>query len=72
MDTHGKVDALFENQKLGWTYLELSRATGLSVSWLQKLVHWERIPHVKIGRRVRFIPEDIAAWFKTHRRNHVS
>lgn len=60
---------LFE--KIGMTYLETSAATGISVSHLQKLVHWKKIPHVKVGRAVRFIPEDVRAWIKK-RRVHVS
>ena len=82
MEARGKIKdsdfELFDNLKLGVTYTELAERTGLSVSYLQKLVHWKQIPHVKVGRAVRFIPEEIAAWLKERRealrprRVHVS
>jgi excisionase family DNA binding protein len=59
------TERLFENQKLGLTYTELSEAIGISVSHLMKLVMRKKIPHTKIGRAVRFIPEEIAAWLKS-------
>jgi excisionase family DNA binding protein len=63
---------LFENPRIGLDYQEAARALCMSVSSLQKLVHRQEVPFVKIGRLVRFIPDDLAAWLKEKRRvTHV-
>jgi len=64
----GEVTQLFDNPKLVWTYRELSREIGVPVSTLTKLVMQARIPHVKIGRLVRFQPKEIAAWLNRQRK----
>lgn len=44
------------------TIWELERMTSIKVSSLRKMVASKKIPFVKIGRLVRFNPEDIARW----------
>ena len=74
METAGKSgdSALFENLRIGLDYQAASEALCMSVSTLQKLVHRKAIPYVKVGRMVRFIPEDLAAWLNEKRATHVS
>jgi excisionase family DNA binding protein len=67
-DTPRNREALSDNQLIAWDYREAARQTCFSVSTLQKLVSREEVPHVKIGHLVRFIPEDLKAWIKEHRR----
>lgn len=64
-------EALFENSRMALTYAEMARAIGISEANLRQMVHRRQIPYVKLGRRVRFIPEDIAAWLKQGAK-HVS
>lgn len=40
---------------------------GLSRSTLYKYVEAERIPHVKIGGRIRFEPDAIESWIAARR-----
>ena len=37
---------------------------GMSVSTIRKWVHYGFIPHVKLGRAVRFQEKDIEAWIE--------
>lgn len=62
---------LFDNKRLGLTYVELSSALGIPQSTLRKWVMRKLIPHVKVGHLVRFEPESIRAWLKTHRSHDV-
>jgi excisionase family DNA binding protein len=43
-------------------YKQLSRWLNLSVSSLEKLVHKNEIPYLKLNRAVRFNVPDIASW----------
>lgn len=49
------------------TYQELSARLGLSVSYLRRLVMLREIPYIKIGRTVRFNPDDIDNWVSDRR-----
>lgn len=44
------------------TLKELSTLLSLSVSTLSKWVMDNRVPHYKLGRAVRFNPEEVSAW----------
>lgn len=37
-----------------------------SESYLFKLVAWRKIPHTKLGRRVRFDEDRLAEWLQEH------
>ena len=41
---------------------------SLSPSTIYALVHQQRIPHVKLGRSLRFRPVDIEKWVKNQSR----
>jgi excisionase family DNA binding protein len=43
---------------------ELENVTGIKVSTLRKFVMLKKIPYVKIGRLVRFLPSDIEQWLR--------
>ncbi|PZR07105.1 MAG: DNA-binding protein [Archangium gephyra] len=45
---------------------EAARFIGISVSWLYR--HWRQVPHIKLGRRVRFTRDGLQAWFKQQER----
>jgi len=52
------------NELILWDKTELSKRIGRSSSSISKDIMQNRIPHVKIGRLVRFRPADIAAWIE--------
>jgi len=46
------------------TVQELSKKLGLSKSTIYNYVHRSIIPHVKLGKAVRFTPSVIEKWLK--------
>ena len=46
---------------------ELAGWLGVEVVFVRRLIAERRIPFVKIGRFVRFDPEEIAAWIDSQR-----
>lgn len=61
---HAGTVGLSDNQKVLMTLDEVAQMTGLSRSWLRKLVMRKQIPHIHVGRLVRFFPEDVKAWLR--------
>ena len=51
------------------TIKEISELLQIRVSTLYKWVHMELIPHVKVGRAVRFREKDVAAWLEKKKCN---
>lgn len=45
-----------------WTYADVAEALSVSVRTVKSYVRDEKLPHVKIGRTVRFRPESVQAW----------
>ena len=43
---------------------EIAEQLGMSVSTIRKWVHYGFIPHVKLGRAVRFREKDVEAWIE--------
>jgi excisionase family DNA binding protein len=43
---------------------ELENVTSIKVSTLRKFVMLKKIPYVKIGRLVRFLPSEIEKWLR--------
>lgn len=41
---------------------QVAELLGMSVSTIRKWVHYGYIPHVKLGRAVRFREKDIETW----------
>jgi excisionase family DNA binding protein len=50
-----------------WDIRQLAEATGLSVHTIYAWTGQRRIPHVKIGTRVLFDPEEIKAWIEQNK-----
>ncbi len=48
-----------------WDDKELCRRLKLKPSYVRDLRYMKRIPFIKIGRLVRYVPEDIYAWIAT-------
>jgi excisionase family DNA binding protein len=46
---------------------QLAESLGLSRSYISKLMTFESLPYVKIGRAVRFRQSEVLAWLQ-HRR----
>ena len=46
---------------------ELAGHLGTSVRHVRRLVAERRIPYIKVGRFVRFDPEEIAGWLQARR-----
>jgi excisionase family DNA binding protein len=42
----------------------IAEKLGMSVSTIRKWVHFGFIPHVKLGRAVRFREKDVEAWIE--------
>lgn len=47
---------------------ELAKRLGTSQRHIRRLIADRRIPYVKVGRLVRFDPDEIAAWLDEGRR----
>jgi excisionase family DNA binding protein len=43
---------------------EIAEQLGMSVSTIRKWVHFGFIPHIKLGRAVRFREKDIETWIE--------
>ncbi len=43
---------------------EIAEQLGMSVSTIRKWVHYGFIPHIKLGRAVRFREKDIETWIE--------
>ena len=43
---------------------EIAEQLGMSVSTIRKWVHYGFMPHVKLGRAVRFREKDIETWIE--------
>lgn len=51
-----------------WRVSECAKALNLSIATIYALVHQKRIPHIKIGRALRFHPERIREWIEAQTR----
>ena len=49
------------------TKLEVAEATGTTVSWVRSAVRRKILPIVRVGRLLRFRPEDIEKWIEQQR-----
>lgn len=47
-----------------YTYSQAAAILGVEVTWLQR--HIKRLPHVKLGRRVSFTPDDLRRIVEIH------
>jgi excisionase family DNA binding protein len=47
---------------------ELAARLGVSTGWIYAAVRLKRIPHVPLGRNVRFREETIEAWLREQER----
>ncbi len=45
---------------------ELAKLLKMSESTIRKWTHYDYIPHVKVGRSVRFGPKTIQEWVQNH------
>jgi len=53
-----------------WDVAALAQRLGVSERFVRRLVHERRIPFLKIGKFVRFDPDDIADWLSDRRNDH--
>jgi excisionase family DNA binding protein len=49
-------------QKLAWSLIEISKQTGLSVSFLRKEIRAGRLPIKRFGRRILVLDADLNAY----------
>lgn len=61
-----------EIKRLALTIDECAKAIGMSPRYVAKLVQLGRIPYLKLGRSVRFLPGDIEKWLERRRAKVVS
>jgi len=47
---------------------ELSKRTGMPASWIYSQCEAGALPHLKVGKYLRFIPSEVNAWFLERRR----
>jgi excisionase family DNA binding protein len=45
----------------------VARLLSVKPSWIYEAVRSRRIPHVKIGRHIRFIRSDLEVWIRDRR-----
>lgn len=62
-------DGVFENQRSEIAFYlvtkpVLCRLVALSPSYINKLMAEEGLPHLKIGRAVRFRPKEVVEWLQ--------
>jgi len=43
---------------------QLAKCLGITVRHVRRLVSERRIPYIKVGRLVRFDPDDVATWLQ--------
>lgn len=46
---------------------QIAAQLGVSASWVKSAVFKRQIPHIKVGRLVRFDPDEIVAWARSRR-----
>lgn len=49
------------------TVESLAELLAIEVSFVRRLVFQNRIPYVKVGRYVRFVPSDVARWIESQK-----
>jgi excisionase family DNA binding protein len=49
------------------TYVEMSNRINVKKNTLAQWVMQKRIPHIKIGRLVRFDENEVIKWFDSHK-----
>ena len=59
-----EADKPLFNQKCLLNIAEVSEQLGVSIKTVYSWVHTRRIPFVKVGRLVKFDPQDINAWIQ--------
>lgn len=50
---------------------QLAERLGITVRHVRRLVAERRVPYLKVGKLVRFRPDEIAAWLESGRREVV-
>ena len=48
------------------TAKEVSAWLKISLPWVRKLTQEKRMPHIRLGARVLYRPEEIEAWVRNH------
>jgi len=54
-----------------WTVQELAQYLGTGTRYVYRLTSERRIRSVRVGKTVRFRPEDVAAWLDAETRDRV-
>ena len=60
-------DSSLTSEKGLMSYQDAAEFIGMSKSWLEKRVSQKEVPHLKIGRSVRFEMERLTKWWKKFR-----
>jgi excisionase family DNA binding protein len=51
---------------------DVAAQTGLPTSWIYAQTAAGTIPHLKVGKYVRFRMSEVEAWLEAHRRGQVA
>jgi excisionase family DNA binding protein len=62
--TDSKLDSIPELMSID----QLAQRLGITVRHVRRLVAERRVPYYKVGRLVRFDPEEIGEWLSDRRR----
>lgn len=54
-----------------WRVEDLARFLKISKSYAYKLAEAAKIPHVKLGKSLRFDKEDVIRWFEEQKKKRV-
>ena len=69
LDSAAGPDAAEPAREMAWDTVQAAAALSLSVTWLEQLRLKGGGPrYVKVGRRVLYRPEDVAAWLRSNLR----
>ena len=70
MGRHGDFDDHSSSDRAATALIDvptLAERIGILVSFVRKLVDQRRIPFVRIGRLIRFDPDEVDAWLASNR-----
>ena len=63
---HGTIDGL---EQLLLNRRQTARAMAISVRLLDQITKEQRLPFVRLNRRVLFDPQDVRLWIESHKQN---
>ena len=67
MESMKHTSTLQQTPKLSVTVAEAARSTGFSENYIRLLIGRRELPHVRVGRAVRLMVDDLERFLEQHR-----